>query len=73
LRKKQYCTERRQSYVRDADCFQFHAIHKDKNVQVALRNIVKDWQMPLITWRAAKAQFAILFRRVLHCASVVRF
>jgi putative transposase len=28
---------------------------------LALRNIEKDWKMPLITWKQAANQFAILF------------
>lgn len=32
-----------------------------KLIYLALRNIMKKWKMPPITWRAAKTQFAILF------------
>ena len=32
-----------------------------KLLYLALRNIEKDWKMPLITWKQATNQFAILF------------
>ena len=31
-----------------------------KLIWLALRNILKGWKMPPITWRAVKTQFAIL-------------